>query len=85
MALHRQLASRCDLQVYFCDAHSPWQRGSNENANGLLRDYFPKGSDLSGITAEQLADIEHEINQRPRKTLRWARPADLLATLASPT
>jgi len=82
MALHQQLATRCALGVYFCDAHSPWQRGSNENINGLLRDYFPKGTDLSDITPDQLAAIEDEINQRPRKTLGWARPADLLAELA---
>lgn len=84
MALHRQLAARCALEVYFCDAHSPWQRGSNENTNGLLRDYFPKGTDLSSFTPEQLEAIEDEINQRPRKTLGWARPADLLAALTSP-
>jgi IS30 family transposase len=64
--------------VFFCDAHAPWQRGSNENINGLLRDYFPKGSDLSVHTAQDLARIAAQVNDRPRKTLGWRRPADLL-------
>ena len=65
--------------MFFCDAHSPWQRGHNENMNGLLRDYFPKGTDLRQVTPEELTRVADEINNRPRKSLAWARPADLLA------
>jgi IS30 family transposase len=64
--------------VFFCDAHAPWQRGSNENMNGLLRDYFPKGTDLGVHTIEGLARVAAEVNERPRKTLGWSRPIDLL-------
>ncbi|WP_348103258.1 IS30 family transposase [Lapillicoccus sp.] len=78
MALHRQVTAIVGTAVYFCDAHSPWQRGSNENMNGLLRDYFPKHTDLGGVTPEELAHVADEVNHRPRKTLDWARPADLL-------
>jgi IS30 family transposase len=81
LALHRQITVQTGTDVFFCDAHSPWQRGSNENMNGLLRDYFPKGTDLSAHSAEDLAQIATELNERPRKTLGWARPADLF-TLA---
>jgi IS30 family transposase len=78
MALHEQVTRLTGTKVYFCDAHSPWQRGSNENMNGLLRDYFPRHTDLSTVTPEQLKQVSDEINARPRKTLDWARPADLL-------
>ena len=78
MALHRQVTERLGTDIYFCDAHSPWQRGTNENTNGLLRDYFPKGTDLGPVTVDELARVADEINNRPRKTLDWARPADLL-------
>jgi len=78
LALHQQITAATGARVFFCDAHSPWQRGSNENMNGLLRDYFPKGTDLSVVTYEQLRQVADEINDRPRKTLEWARPADLL-------
>jgi len=77
LALHQQISARTGIQVYFCDAHAPWQRGSNENANGLLRDYFPKGSDLSAASPEELQRVADEINARPRKTLGWARPTNL--------
>jgi transposase, IS30 family len=63
--------------VFFCDAHAPWQRGSNENMNGLVRDYFPKGTDLSAHSAEELTRVAIEVNERPRKTLGWNRPTDL--------
>ncbi|KAA8946832.1 IS30 family transposase, partial [Mycobacterium sp.] len=78
LALHQQITARIGTRVFFCDAHSPWQRGSNENTNGLLRDYFPKGSDLAHISPGQLQRVTDELNDRPRKTLGWARPADLI-------
>jgi len=80
LALHRQITATTGTAVFFCDAHSPWQRGSNENTNGLLRDYFPKGSDLSVFDAEELQRVAVEMNDRPRKTLGWSRPADLFGT-----
>jgi IS30 family transposase len=73
-----------DIPVYFCDPHSPWQRGSNENTNGLLRQYFPKGTDLSSYGSEQLIAAATELNGRPRKTLGWDSPAQRLAMLLSP-
>lgn len=79
LALHQEIAEQTGTKVFFCDAHSPWQRGSNENMNGLLRDYFPKGTDLREVSREELDRVAAEINERPRKTLDWARPADLLA------
>lgn len=80
LALHQQITSATGAAVFFCDAHSPWQRGSNENMNGLLRDYFPKGTDLSVHTKQDLARVAHEINDRPRKTLGWQRPHTLMST-----
>lgn len=85
LALHQQITARTGTRVFFCDAHSPWQRGSNENTNGLLRDYFPKGMDLAGISPEQLQQVADELNDRPRKTLGWARPADLITDAALKT
>jgi IS30 family transposase len=82
LALHQQITSRIGTRVFFCDAHSPWQRGSNENTNGLLRDYFPKGIDLDHISSEELQRVADELNDRPRKTLGWARPADLITDAA---
>jgi IS30 family transposase len=79
LAMHQQISEQAGTRVFFCDAHSPWQRGSNENINGLLRDYFPKGTDLLLVAPAELARVADEINHRPRKTLAWARPADLLA------
>ena len=75
LALHPQITAATGTDVFFCDAHSPWQRASNENTNGLLRDYFPKGTDLSVHTVEDVVRIAAEINDRPRKTLGWQRPA----------
>lgn len=77
MACHRQLSERTGIAVYFCDPHSPWQRGTNENTNGLVRQYLPKGTDLSGYSQEQLDAIADEINNRPRKTLGWASPIEV--------
>jgi IS30 family transposase len=77
LALHQQIAAHTGAGVFFCDAHSPWQRGSNENMNGLLRDYFPKGTDLASIDADQLRRVADELNDRPRKTLGWCRPGEL--------
>ena len=79
LAMHQQITAATGTDVFFCDAHSPWQRGSNENMNGLLRDYFPKGTDLSVHTVEDIVRIAAEVNQRPRKTLGWQRPAELFA------
>jgi IS30 family transposase len=78
MASHAQIAVSADLDIYFCDPHSPWQRGSNENTNGLLRQYFPKGTNLAAHSREQLQAVADELNARPRKTLGWKTPAQAL-------
>ncbi|WP_435830539.1 IS30 family transposase [Micromonospora echinospora] len=85
MALHHQFTTAADMPVYFCDPHSPWQRGSNENTNGLLRQYFPKGTDLTTHSPEHLAAVAAELNGRPRKTLGWDTPAERLAKLLTET
>ena len=77
MSQHPQLTVQTGLQVYFCAPHSPWQRGSNENTNGLLRQYFPKGTDLCLHSADELAAVAMALNTRPRKTLAWRTPAEM--------
>ncbi|WP_442916539.1 IS30 family transposase [Lentzea sp. DG1S-22] len=81
MGRHHEFSVATGTPVYFCDPHSPWQRGSNENTNGLLRQYFPKGSDLSVHSAEDLAAVAAQLNRRPRKTLGWDTPAERLTKL----
>jgi transposase, IS30 family len=83
MARHGEISMATDMPIYFCDPHSPWQRGSNENTNGLLRQYFPKGTNLSVHSAEHLAAVAAELNARPRKTLGWDSPAETLTRLLS--
>lgn len=78
MARHAELRIETGLSIYFCDPRSPWQRGSNENTNGLLRQYFPKGTDLAAHGANDLAAVAHALNTRPRKTLGWRTPAEVL-------
>jgi transposase, IS30 family len=85
MRNHLQIKVATGLQVYFCDPASPWQRGSNENTNGLLRQYFPKGTDLSLHDAEHLDFVAAQLNRRPRETLGWLRPAQVLGKLLSST
>ncbi len=81
MAEHDRLAQRLAIQVFFADPHSPWKRGTNENTNGLLRQYLPKGIDLSGYTQRELNTISYRLNTRPRKCLNWATPLEVFTEL----
>ncbi len=85
LRLHPKIAVALGMTaIYFCDPHSLWQRPTNENTNGMLRDYFPKGTDLSVHTAHDIALVQVELNRRPRKVLAWDSPADRMATLLGP-
>lgn len=81
MARHLELTARTGIAVYFADPHSPWQRGTNENTNGLLREYFPKGTDLNVHDAARLQFVQDELNDRPRKRLGYRTPREAIATL----
>ena len=85
MAQHKSFTVATDVKVYFCDPHSPWQRGTNENTNRLLRQYLPKRTDLSSYTQSQLDKIALRLNQRPRKTLGFETPASKLHASVAPT
>jgi transposase, IS30 family len=85
MSSHASFTVDTGVQVYFCDPHSPWQRGSNENTNGLLRQYMPKGTDLSVYSAEDLARIAWSLNNRPRKTLGYMKPSEKLTEILALT
>jgi IS30 family transposase len=85
MSAHKDFTIATDVQVYFCDPHSPWQRGSNENTNGLLRQYFPKGEDVSGYSQAELNRIARRLNERPRETLNWLTPHEALKAAVAMT
>jgi IS30 family transposase len=79
MSAHKRFTLATDIQVYFCDPRSPWQRGSNENTNGLLRQYMPKGIDISNYSQAKLNAMARQLNERPRKTLGFQTPAEMFS------
>ncbi|VEG29716.1 Transposase and inactivated derivatives, IS30 family [Actinomyces howellii] len=85
MAQVARFRTATNLEVYFCDPHSPWQRGTNENTNGLIREFFPKGTDLSTYPLHAFEQAQHLLNTRPRQTLDWATPAEAFNRLLQKT
>lgn len=85
MRTHVNFTVTTDVPIYFCDPHSPWQRGSNENTNGLLRQYIPKGSNLAKFTSEDLLEIQRSLNRRPRRTLGYMTPSEKFVELIALT
>ena len=81
MASHARFVEKTGVRVYFCDPHSPWQRGTNENTSGLIRDYFPKGTDFTKVTDEEVREMQDQLNGRPRETLGWKVPAEAFSEL----
>ena len=83
MALHEKLSAHLNINIYFCAPHSPWQRGFNENANGLVREFLTKGMDLTQVSHQQLTAIEHALNHRPRKRLTFHSPHEVFSQLTT--
>jgi IS30 family transposase len=77
MSEHKLFTKNTKMQVYFCHPNSPWERGTCENTNGLIRQYFPKGTDFSKVSIEEIKEVQHQLNGRPRKTLDWRSPKDV--------